>query len=155
MLLIGTPALWWGGSLALIFALVMWVGARDWRFGLSVVGFGSTWLPWLAYDDRPIFLFYAVVMLPFLVLALTLTMGKLIGRSHVPHAASYRRGGRRRLVLRAGADELRVVLADLDRRSAHPLGVARPDLVPALDLVQSPNAIARGTLWHGRCALVP
>ncbi len=84
VLLIGTPALWWGGSAALIFGLVMWVGARDWRFGLCVVGFGSTWLPWLAYDDRPIFLFYAVVMLPFLVLSLTLTMGRLIGRSAYP-----------------------------------------------------------------------
>ena len=28
----------------------------------------STWLPWLMYDDRPIFLFYAVACLPFLVL---------------------------------------------------------------------------------------
>jgi dolichyl-phosphate-mannose-protein mannosyltransferase len=79
VLLLGTPVLWWGGSLALIFAVVMWVGGRDWRFGLTVVGVGSTWLPWLMYDDRPIFLFYAVATLPFLVLALTLTMGKLIG----------------------------------------------------------------------------
>ena len=84
VLLIGTPTLWWGGSAALIFGLVMWIGARDWRFGLCVVGFGSTWLPWLAYDDRPIFLFYAVVMLPFLVLALTLSMGRLIGGSTYP-----------------------------------------------------------------------
>ena len=36
------------------------------------------------YDDRPIFLFYAVITLPFLVLALTLAMGKLIGTSPVP-----------------------------------------------------------------------
>ncbi len=84
VILLGTPALWWAGTAAMIFALVMWVGARDWRFGLTVVGFGSTWLPWLAYDDRPIFLFYAVAMLPFLVLALTLTLGKLIGRSRYP-----------------------------------------------------------------------
>ena len=84
VILLGTPALWWAGTAAMVFALVMWVGARDWRFGLTVVGFGSTWLPWLAYDDRPIFLFYAVAMLPFLVLALTLTMGKLIGRARYP-----------------------------------------------------------------------
>ena len=36
----------------------MWVGARDWRFGVAVVGAASTWLPWLLYDDRPIFSFY-------------------------------------------------------------------------------------------------
>jgi dolichyl-phosphate-mannose-protein mannosyltransferase len=81
VLLIGTPTIWWGGVLALLYAVAMWVGARDWRFGVAVVGAGSTWLPWLQYDDRPIFLFYAVAILPFVVLALTLTMGKLIGSS--------------------------------------------------------------------------
>jgi dolichyl-phosphate-mannose--protein O-mannosyl transferase len=84
VLLIGTPTIWWAGILAMAYALVMWVGARDWRFGVAVVGFASTWLPWLQYDTRPIFLFYAVAMLPFLVLALVLSMGKLIGRSRAP-----------------------------------------------------------------------
>lgn len=84
VLLLGTPMLWWGGILALIYAAVMWVGARDWRFGLAIVGTGSTWLPWLQYADRPIFSFYAVVTLPFLVLAITLAMGKMIGPSTAP-----------------------------------------------------------------------
>jgi hypothetical protein len=86
VLLLGTPTIWWGGILALLFAVVAWVGQRDWRFGVAVVGTASTWLPWLMYDDRPIFLFYAVVTLPFVVLALTLTMGRLIGASRVPSA---------------------------------------------------------------------
>ena len=86
VLLLGTPAIWWGGVVALLFAAVMWVGARDWRFGIAVVGTLSTWLPWLQYADRPIFLFYAVVTLPFIVLALTLAIGKLIGTSRVPSA---------------------------------------------------------------------
>jgi dolichyl-phosphate-mannose-protein mannosyltransferase len=84
VLLLGNPTIWWAGCLALLFALVMWIGARDWRFGVAVVGVASTWLPWLQYDDRPIFLFYAVVTLPFVVLALTLAMGKLIGTARVP-----------------------------------------------------------------------
>ena len=88
VLLLGNPTLWWGGVLALIFAAVMWVGARDWRFGVAIVGTAATWLPWLQYDERPIFLFYAVATLPFVVLALTLTMGKLIGAGSGP---SYRR----------------------------------------------------------------
>lgn len=86
VLLIGTPMIWWGGIVALIYAVLMWVGARDWRFGLAVVGTASTWLPWLMYDDRPIFMFYAVMTLPFIVLALTLAMGKMIGNSSVPSA---------------------------------------------------------------------
>ena len=84
VLMLGTPVLWWGGALALVFAAFMWIGARDWRFGVAVVGVLTTWLPWLQFDDRPIFLFYAVVTLPFTVLAVTLTMGKLIGSSPVP-----------------------------------------------------------------------
>ncbi|MGB0099548.1 MAG: phospholipid carrier-dependent glycosyltransferase [Nocardioides sp.] len=90
VLLLGNPTIWWGGCVALLFALVMWVGARDWRFGVAVVGVASTWLPWLQYDDRPIFLFYAVVTLPFLVLALVLAMGKMIGSAT---ASSPRRTG--------------------------------------------------------------
>ncbi|GCD91515.1 phospholipid carrier-dependent glycosyltransferase [Nocardioides sp. LS1] len=84
VLLIGTPAIWWAGILALLYAVATWVGGRDWRFGIAVVGTASTWLPWLQYDDRPIFLFYEVVTLPFVVLALTLAMGKMIGTSTQP-----------------------------------------------------------------------
>ena len=82
--LLGTPALWWGGCLALLAAAALWVGARDWRYGVAVVGALSTWLPWLQYDDRPIFIFYAMITLPFMVLAITLLMGRLLGSSTVP-----------------------------------------------------------------------
>ncbi len=84
VLLIGTPTIWWGGCLALMFAVVMWLGARDWRYGVAVAGTVATWLPWLQYDDRPIFIFYASSILPFVVLALTLTIGTLIGPSRLP-----------------------------------------------------------------------
>ena len=65
VLLLGTPVLWWAGILALLYAVVM-LGRRP-RLAVraGVVGTGSTWLPWLQYDDRPIFLFYAVATLPF------------------------------------------------------------------------------------------
>ena len=75
VLLLGTPVIWWAGIVAILFAVAMWVGARDWRFGVVVVGVASTWLPWLRYDDRPIFFFYAIATLPFLVLGLTLAWG--------------------------------------------------------------------------------
>jgi dolichyl-phosphate-mannose-protein mannosyltransferase len=86
VLLLGTPAVWWGGVVALIYALFMWVGARDWRFGVAVVGAASTWLPWFLYDGRPIFSFYSIITLPFLVLASTLAIGHLLGRSREPTA---------------------------------------------------------------------
>lgn len=84
VLLIGTPMIWWAGCVALLFSLVMWVGARDWRYGVAVVGTLSTWLPWLMYDDRPIFYFYAIAILPFIVIALTLSIGSLLGPSRLP-----------------------------------------------------------------------
>jgi dolichyl-phosphate-mannose--protein O-mannosyl transferase len=79
ILLLGTPVLWWGGALALVYALVAWVARRDWRFAIPVVGVAATWLPWLRYDDRPIFSFYAVAAIPFTVIALTLAIGHLVG----------------------------------------------------------------------------
>jgi len=84
VLLIGTPMIWWGGCIALLFAVVMWLGARDWRYGVAVVGTLSTWLPWMLYDVRPIFYFYAIGILPFIVMALTLSIGTLIGPSRLP-----------------------------------------------------------------------
>ncbi|MEV5001555.1 dolichyl-phosphate-mannose--protein mannosyltransferase [Nocardioides sp. LML1-1-1.1] len=84
VLLLPTPVLWWGGVVALLFAVVMWIGARDWRYGLAVVGALSTWLPWFRYDDRPIFIFYAIAILPFTIIAITLAIGTLIGPSRQP-----------------------------------------------------------------------
>jgi dolichyl-phosphate-mannose--protein O-mannosyl transferase len=87
ILLLGTPALWWGGVLALLYAFYGWLGRRDWRFGLVVVGLLTTWLPWIRYDERPIFSYYAITTLPFTVIAVTLLLGVLIGGP----TASYRR----------------------------------------------------------------
>lgn len=76
---IGTPVLWWGALICLIIAVVLWIGARDWRFGLAVVGVLSAWLPWFQYTDRPQFFFYAILIIPFSVLATSLCLGKLLG----------------------------------------------------------------------------
>ena len=86
VLLLGNPVIWWGGIIALIFGAVMWLGTRDWRYQLALVGTASTWLPWLQYDDRPIFLFYAIAILPFLIIAISLMLGKLIGADNEPTA---------------------------------------------------------------------
>jgi dolichyl-phosphate-mannose-protein mannosyltransferase len=88
VLLLGTPALWWGGVVALVASFAFWLGQRDWRFGVGLVGYMSMWLPWFRYDDRPIFSYYAVAMVPFMVIALTLVIGKILGP---PEATHYRR----------------------------------------------------------------
>jgi dolichyl-phosphate-mannose--protein O-mannosyl transferase len=85
---VGTPALWWASVAAVAFLLWRWAGARDWRAGAVLAGVAAGWLPWLRYQDRPIFFFYAVVFVPFLVLAVTLTLGAVIGD---PRASPRRR----------------------------------------------------------------
>ena len=80
VLLLGNPAVWWFGTVAVAWAVVAWVGRRDWRYGLVTVGVAVTWLPWLRYDDRPIFSYYAVAVLPFLLLGSTLLLGEILGR---------------------------------------------------------------------------
>jgi dolichyl-phosphate-mannose--protein O-mannosyl transferase len=81
---IGTPILWWGALIALIFAALLWVGGRDWRFGIPVVGALGAWLPWFAYTDRPLFFFYAITIIPFSVMALALCIGWLLGPADGP-----------------------------------------------------------------------
>ncbi|MGH3500036.1 MAG: dolichyl-phosphate-mannose--protein mannosyltransferase [Nocardioidaceae bacterium] len=81
ILAIGTPALWWGGVLALIVGLGYWLSRRDWRFGLPMIGVLAGWLPWFRYDERPIFYYYAITIIPFTVIATTLVLGKILGRA--------------------------------------------------------------------------
>ncbi|MER7772462.1 phospholipid carrier-dependent glycosyltransferase [Kitasatospora sp. NPDC096140] len=76
---IGTPLLWWTALVALVYCLWRWAFRRDWRAGALLCGLAAGYLPWFAYQQRTIFLFYAVVFVPFLVLAVTMLVGALIG----------------------------------------------------------------------------
>jgi dolichyl-phosphate-mannose-protein mannosyltransferase len=80
VLAIGTPVLWWGGALALVVGLGYWLTRRDWRFGIPIVGVLTTWLPWLNYDQRPIFFYYGVAIVPYTIIAVSLVLGKILGR---------------------------------------------------------------------------
>ena len=82
VLAIGTPAIWWASILALVVCLAWWLARRDWRAGAVLAGVAAGWLPWFWYawdDHRTMFYFYAVVFDPFLVIAITLCLGLLIG----------------------------------------------------------------------------
>ena len=48
---------------------------------MPLVGLVGTWAPWLTVTDRPIFSFYAVATVPFLVMGLALSL-------HAPWAGS-------------------------------------------------------------------
>lgn len=64
----GNPAVFWGGVLAVPFALFRWRQRRDWRAGFVAIAVLGLYVPWL-FVSRPQFLFYATPITPFLVLA--------------------------------------------------------------------------------------
>ena len=94
VLAIGTPLIWWGGTLALAFCLFWWLAGligdivfsrparRDWRAGVALLGVAAGWLPWIWYylhDNRTEFYYYAVAFEPFLIIAIVLCLGLIIG----------------------------------------------------------------------------
>jgi dolichyl-phosphate-mannose-protein mannosyltransferase len=94
VLAIGTPLIWWGGTLALAFCLFWWLSGligdmvfgrtprRDWRAGAALLGVAAGWLPWIWYawhDNRTEFYYYAVSFEPFMIIAITLCLGLIIG----------------------------------------------------------------------------
>ncbi|MDT0180128.1 glycosyltransferase family 39 protein [Microbacterium sp. ARD31] len=89
------PLLWYAGIAAVLYLLYRFVVARDWRDALILVGVGSTYAPWLLYPDRTIFQFYTVLMLPFVLLALTFALRTIAGPRH---ADDHRRLTGQRLV---------------------------------------------------------
>ncbi|GGS34325.1 phospholipid carrier-dependent glycosyltransferase [Streptomyces parvus] len=79
VLAIGTPLLWWLACFALAYVVWRWFFRRDWRAGAIACGVVAGWLPWFFYQERTIFLFYAVVFVPFLCLAVTMMLGAIAG----------------------------------------------------------------------------
>lgn len=76
---LGNPVIWWAGALALGVLVVVWIGRRDWRAGAILAAFAAGWLPWFQYPERTIYSFYSVVFVPYLVLALTMVLGMILG----------------------------------------------------------------------------
>ena len=80
----GTPVLWWMAAIALVVCVVWWIGGRDWRFGVPVLGALATYLPWFNYTDRPQFFFYAITIVPFTVIGLAMVLGLILGPADGP-----------------------------------------------------------------------
>ena len=79
VLAIGTPAIWWGSMLALLFCLGWWLLHRDWRAGAVVLGVLAGWAPWFPLVGRTKFFYYALEFEPFLILSIVLCLGLILG----------------------------------------------------------------------------
>ena len=84
VLALGTPLLWWAACFALGYCLYRWLFRRDWRAGAVLCAVAAGYLPWFLYQERTIFYFYAVVLVPFLCLAVTMMIGALLGPPGCP-----------------------------------------------------------------------
>jgi dolichyl-phosphate-mannose--protein O-mannosyl transferase len=72
---------------AMLFCLGWWLTRRDWRAGAVLLCIAAGWLTWLPFMSRTKFDYYSLEFLPFLVLAITLCLGLIIG----PAQATLRR----------------------------------------------------------------
>ncbi|HEY3292164.1 MAG TPA: phospholipid carrier-dependent glycosyltransferase [Candidatus Nanopelagicaceae bacterium] len=76
VLALGTPLLWWLGTLALAVVFGYWVRSfvtnkrPDFVTGFILLGVAAGYLPWFLFQRRTVFTFYAIVFEPFMVLAL-------------------------------------------------------------------------------------
>ncbi|WP_318245088.1 dolichyl-phosphate-mannose--protein mannosyltransferase [Brevibacterium gallinarum] len=78
---VGNPVIWGLAPVALIVLILAWIVRRDSRAGIILAGFAATWLPWFRYQDRTIFTFYTIVMVPFVCLAIAYCLGLLWGNA--------------------------------------------------------------------------
>lgn len=96
------PLIWYAGVAAVLYLVYRFLvsrrghSTRDWRIAFVLTGIAATYLPWLQYPDRTMFQFYTIVILPFLLLALTYALRDIAGR---PDADAYRRISGQRIVL--------------------------------------------------------
>ncbi|MFB9529176.1 dolichyl-phosphate-mannose--protein mannosyltransferase [Nonomuraea roseola] len=84
---VGTPALWYLAVLALLAIIAWYVASRDWRAGAVLLTYGAGWLPWFYYaiaDNRTMYLFYMAPIVPFMVLAIVLAAGLILGPADAP-----------------------------------------------------------------------
>jgi dolichyl-phosphate-mannose--protein O-mannosyl transferase len=72
----GNPAIFWGSLIAVPTTIVLAWRRRDWTAWLVAAGFLVQFVPWLPVN-RPIFLFYMVPVVPFMVLAAVVALRRL------------------------------------------------------------------------------
>ncbi|MFB9619751.1 dolichyl-phosphate-mannose--protein mannosyltransferase [Brooklawnia cerclae] len=75
----GTPFLWWFAAIAIVIGLGLWILGRDWRFAVPLVAGLVPWLMWFPNADRPLFYFYAIMVIPFTATVLAMVLGKILG----------------------------------------------------------------------------
>lgn len=74
VLALGTPILWWMGTIAIAVVIGFWIKSlvnrtTDSAANIVVIGITAGYLPWFAMQERTMFSFYAIIIEPFMILA--------------------------------------------------------------------------------------
>jgi dolichyl-phosphate-mannose--protein O-mannosyl transferase len=78
ILALGNPLIWWFGTIAIAVVIGYAITRRD-RLALSIlVPLGAGYLPWFLFPERTMFTFYAISILPFMILAIAYLANELL-----------------------------------------------------------------------------
>ena len=75
VLALGTPILWWVGTIAVAVVIGYWIKSlllrrSDSALNIVVLGMAAGYLPWFAMQQRTAFSFYAIIFEPFMIVAI-------------------------------------------------------------------------------------
>ena len=75
VLALGTPILWWIGTISIAVVIGYWIKSLihhrvDSAANIVVLGVVAGYLPWFAMQQRTVFSFYAIIIQPFLIVAI-------------------------------------------------------------------------------------
>ncbi|MBU3734097.1 MAG: phospholipid carrier-dependent glycosyltransferase [Candidatus Planktophila sp.] len=75
VLALGTPILWWMGTIAIAVVIGYWIKSLvnrsvDSAANIVTLGIIAGYLPWFAMQERTMFSFYAIIFEPFMILAI-------------------------------------------------------------------------------------
>jgi dolichyl-phosphate-mannose-protein mannosyltransferase len=76
---LANPLIWWAGTAAIGYLIYRFARWREWRVGFILMGMVAGYLPWLMYMNRTVFQFYGIIYEPYMILALTFTIGIILG----------------------------------------------------------------------------
>jgi len=104
VLALGTPILWWMGTVAIAVVIGFWVKSLinhsvDSAANIVVIGIIAGYLPWFAMQQRTMFSFYAIIIEPFMILAIVYCAKLLLDSDLKPQVSQAIVGGLFALVI--------------------------------------------------------
>ena len=98
ILALGTPILWWVGTISIAVVIGYWIRSLihhrvDSAANIVVLGVVAGYLPWFAMQQRTVFSFYAIIIQPFLIVAIVYCAKLLLGSGLKPAVSQSIVGG--------------------------------------------------------------